>query len=108
MIDTLYPHIEQRQDGKLIVVGTGLKVILLIGEHIAWGYDAAQLHLQHPGLSLAAAHSVLAYFYDNQDAIRAEIAEREAEAERFFAARKQPSRDEFLARIRAKAVGEKR
>lgn len=63
--------------GVLRVRGTGYKVILLVGEHVQQGWDAEELHRQHPDLTRGQIHSVLAHYYDHAEELRAELDERE-------------------------------
>lgn len=44
------------------------------------------MHRQHPELSLAQAHGVLAYYYDHKEEIDRELAEQDAELESYRAA----------------------
>jgi uncharacterized protein (DUF433 family) len=75
MTVTKYPHIETSENGTLYVAGTRCKVKVLILEHIAWGMGASEIRDGHPGLTLGDVHAVLAYFYDNEEAIRTELDE---------------------------------
>ena len=79
--DTGYQHIELREDGTPMVAGTGLKVPILVIEHLYHGADASSLVEAYPSLTLAQAHSVLGYYYDHKDAIDADIARRERDLE---------------------------
>ena len=102
----VYPHIEKAEDGKLYVAGTRFKVKILILDHVGWGMDARQIRDGHPGLTLAQAHAVLAYFYDNEEAIRKEIDEdfRRIDAMADQASRK-ITRQELLKRLTAVEAG---
>jgi hypothetical protein len=103
---TRYPHIERDDNGKLYVAGSGHKVILLIADHVAWRMNAEQIHVQHPGLTMGAIHSVLSYFYDNEAAVRAELHERWQMADdlRRQQVPRQPTREALLARGKADAT----
>ncbi|HZZ82044.1 MAG TPA: DUF433 domain-containing protein [Gemmataceae bacterium] len=63
----MYPHIEQRSDGKLWLIGTQTKVIEVALDHLAHHWDAEEIRRQHPHLTLGQIHSCLAYYFDNQD-----------------------------------------
>jgi uncharacterized protein (DUF433 family) len=76
MTTTGYPHIELDANGALRVRGHGFKVIMLIGDHVYRGMGAADLVEAHPPLTLGQAYAVLAYYYDHQDALDAELARR--------------------------------
>ena len=69
-----YPHIDVRENGRAYIQGTGLKVRMLIEEHLA-GVDIEQLQREYPQLSLSEIHCALAYYYDHQADIDREIGE---------------------------------
>jgi uncharacterized protein (DUF433 family) len=62
-----YPHIEQRSDGKLWLMGTQTKVIEVVLDRLARHWDADEIQRQHPHLRLGQIHSCLAYYYDHQE-----------------------------------------
>jgi uncharacterized protein (DUF433 family) len=76
MATVAYPHVYADDAGVLRVEGTPYKAILLVMTHLAYGFDAGQLVAQYPGLTLAKAHSLLAYYYDNRNELDQLIAER--------------------------------
>jgi uncharacterized protein (DUF433 family) len=102
----VYPHIEKADDGRLYVAGTQFKVKILILDHIGWGMDARQICEGYPGLTLAQAHAVLAYFYDNEKSLRSEI---DADTRRIDAMRDKTAskitRQELLNRMTAVETG---
>ena len=72
-----YAHIVLNENGVPIIAGTETKVIQIVEDHIHWGWDAEQIHRQHPHLSLGQIHSALGYYYDHQPEIDAELRRRE-------------------------------
>jgi uncharacterized protein (DUF433 family) len=66
-IQPFYPHIEQRSDGKLWLVGTQTKVVEIALDRLAHHWDADEIQRQHPQLTLGQIHSCLAYYYDHQE-----------------------------------------
>ena len=50
----------------------------LVREHLAFDWDAEQLHRQHPHLSLADIHAALGYYYEHRDECHAAL-ERDEE-----------------------------
>jgi uncharacterized protein (DUF433 family) len=62
-----YPHIEQRPDGKLWLIGTQTKVIEVALDRLAHHWDADEIQRQHPHLTLGQIHSCLAYYHDHQE-----------------------------------------
>ena len=76
-----YPHIEQRQNGKLYIAGTPFKVRQITLDHIVYGWDAAEIQREHPQLTLGLIHAALAYYYDHKEELDREIEEGLALAE---------------------------
>jgi uncharacterized protein (DUF433 family) len=72
-----YAHIELADNSVPIVSGTSTKVVEIVIDHIAWGWDAQQIQRQYPYLSLGQIHSALAYYYDHKPELDAEIDRRE-------------------------------
>src|SRR2546428_9181585 len=64
---TSYPHIEQRSDGKLWLIGTQTKVLEVALDRLAHHWDADEIQRQHPHLTLGQIHSCLAYYHDHQE-----------------------------------------
>ena len=76
MSATIYPHLVTRKDGTVVIVGTGLKVVMLATMHLAHGCGAEELHRQYPSLTLGQIHSALAYYYDHEQEMNRLIDER--------------------------------
>ena len=70
------PHIILDKKGVPIITGTNMKVIELVLEKSAFGWSPEELHFQHPYLSLGQIHSALAYYWDHQKALDADIEKR--------------------------------
>jgi uncharacterized protein (DUF433 family) len=73
---TGYPHITRDADGVLRVGGHGLKLILLVAEHRYRGMTAAEMVAAFSSLTLGEVHSALAYYYDHQAVLDADLARR--------------------------------
>ena len=73
-------HITRDEHGVAWVDETGVKVIELALDHLAYGWSAETLHEQFPHLSLAQIHAALACFYDHPDEFERQIRQQEAEA----------------------------
>jgi uncharacterized protein (DUF433 family) len=69
---TLPSHIVFDEQGRPWVEGTGRKVIEIAIDSSA-GLSAAQIHEAHPDLPLAKIHAALAYYFDHQAELDAEI-----------------------------------
>lgn len=74
-------HIEIDEDGVAWIDDTKVKVIEVVIDKLAHGSSPEEMHFQYPHLSLAQIHAALAYYYDNQAALEAEIERRREEAE---------------------------
>ncbi len=62
----MYAHIDLTEDGIPFLSGTQTKVEEVVLDHLAHGWEAGEIHRQHPHLTLAQIHSALAYYYDHQ------------------------------------------
>jgi len=63
---TAWPFIEVDEAGSPTIPTKGLKVLQLVREHLAYGWDAEQLRRQHPHLSLSEIHAALGYYHENR------------------------------------------
>lgn len=88
---TDYKHIQLDDAQVPIITGTAMKVVELVMSKVAHGWSPEELHFQYPHVSLGKIHSALAYYWDHQDALDADIERRRQKVE---ALRKQapPSR----------------
>jgi uncharacterized protein (DUF433 family) len=74
-------HIKIDKSGVAWIDNTQVKVVEVVVDKIAHGSSPEELHFQYPHLSLAQIHAALAYYYDNQTALDAEIERRRREAD---------------------------
>src|SRR4051794_22697647 len=79
---TGYPHMTRDQHGVLRIDDTGYKAVVLISLYRARPWTEVEFLEGYPSLTKAQFHAMLAYYYDHQDEIDAEIERRGAEAER--------------------------
>ncbi|MBX3439220.1 MAG: DUF433 domain-containing protein [Planctomycetaceae bacterium] len=75
-------HIELDDSGRAWVAGTRVKVLEIVLDHVAYGFSPAEIHLQHPHLSLAQIHAALSYYYDHQVQLDVEMQRQSDEAAR--------------------------
>ena len=80
----LYPHIKTRADGTALIMPSGFKVRMLVQAYLASGLNAAVLHEMYPDLTMGQIHSALAYYWDHQNLIDAQIVAANAHAEDFM------------------------
>lgn len=104
--DTRYEHITINDDGVPIIGGTRMKVEHLVLSQRAYGWSPIEMHFQFPHLTLGMIHSALAYYWDHQQEMDAQIERREQLADEIEASLPVPP---LVARIRAaKAQGQAR
>jgi len=84
-----YPHVEQDAAGVPIIAGTTMKVVELVMAQHAHGWSPEELSFQFPHLSMAQVHAALAYYWDNQQALDADIAHRSQVADGLGSAARQ-------------------
>jgi uncharacterized protein (DUF433 family) len=59
-------HIHRDAEGRAWIDDTNVKVIEVILDHIAYGWSADEIHVQHPHLSLGQIHAALSHYFDHQ------------------------------------------
>ncbi len=80
----LYPHIETRADGSAVIVPSGFKVRMLVQAYLTVGLNAVALHDMYPDLTMGQIYSALAYYWDHQAIMDAQIAAANTNAENFM------------------------
>lgn len=79
-------HIQLDNEGVAWIDDSNVKVIEVIMDKLAHGWNPEEIHFQHPHLSLAQIHAALSYYYDNQHdidrTIEKELQEVESMAQR--------------------------
>ena len=73
---TAYEHNVVDERGVPVLADTGTKVIEIVLDKLAYGWSAEEIHVQHPHLSLGQIYSALAYYWDHQDELDADIQRR--------------------------------
>jgi uncharacterized protein (DUF433 family) len=76
MASVVSTMIELDKQGVAWISGTKTKVIEVVLDKLAHGISPEEMHFQHPHLSLAQIHASLAYYYENQVELDAEIQKR--------------------------------
>ncbi|MDP9373045.1 MAG: DUF433 domain-containing protein [Chloroflexota bacterium] len=79
--ETRYEHIVLDESRVARIAGTTMKVVELVTAQAAYGWSPEELHFQLPHLTLGQIHSALAYYWDHQDNLDADIARRLAAVE---------------------------
>ena len=75
MIATAWPFIELNQEGIAFIKGTQTKVTEIAECHLAYRWDAEQIHLQLSGLTRPQIHAALGYYYEHQSDCDAQLQE---------------------------------
>ena len=80
---TAYEHLSFSEEGDPIFAGTRFKAMHLIREHVAYGWSAEELAVNHPQLSLGQVYAALAWYADHreqvEESLNAEVVRAEAE-----------------------------
>jgi uncharacterized protein (DUF433 family) len=94
-----YPHIQTApgQPARLERIPR-MRISHLVAEYISYGWSPEEMCRQHPGLTLSEAHSTMAYYFDHQQEIDAEL---QAEVEQDEKDRKTHSDPPLILRLRA-------
>ena len=95
------PHIKRDDQGVAWIDDTNVKVIEVVLDRLAYGWSPEEVHFQHPGISLAQIHAALAYYYDHQAELDAEIAGQQEEVRRL---REQAGESPLVARLKARGL----
>jgi|SRR4051794_19535446 len=94
-------HVYLDDQGVARIEGTTTRVIQVVLDKISQGWDADEIRAQYPYLSLGQIHSALAYYYDHQEELDAEIERDYQEVERLRAsATRQFTRRELEERLK--------
>lgn len=99
--ETAYAHIERDEANVPFIAGTTTKVVELALDKIAYGWGAEELYLQHPHLTLGQIYSALAYYWDHQEELDADIQRRLADMEQL---RKTTEPTPLLTRLKAQGL----
>ena len=78
---TDYKYIQLDEAQVPMIVGTTMKVVELVMSKVAHGWSPEELHFQYPHINLGQIHSALAYYWDHQDALDADIKHRREKVE---------------------------
>jgi uncharacterized protein (DUF433 family) len=80
-----YEHLDCSDPERPVVARKAFKVIHLIREHVAYGWSAEELVLNHPQLTLGEVYAALAYYADHREKLDRQLAATEEEAARMHA-----------------------
>lgn len=74
---TEYKYVELNERNIPIIAGTTMKVVELVEAQIAYGWSPEELHLNHRYLTMSQIHSALAYYWDHEAELDADIERQE-------------------------------
>jgi uncharacterized protein (DUF433 family) len=74
-------HIDVDDEGVARIAGTRTKVVLVVEDFRHRGWSPEIIHENYPYLSLAQIYAALAYYYDHQAELDAEVQRRRQFAE---------------------------
>ncbi len=95
---TTYEHVSMDSNGVPLIAGTTMKVVELVMAQRAYGWSPEEIHFQHPYLTLGQIHAALAYYWDHQQEMDADIERRLQFAEE---ARHQAGPSPLAAKLRS-------
>ena len=73
MAAVLNSLIEIDESGVAWISGANTKVVEVVLDKMAYGWSPEEMHRQHAHLSMAQIHAALAYYYEHQADIDAQI-----------------------------------
>ena len=98
---TTYEHVHIDEAGVSWIAGTTMKMVELVTAQIAYGWSPEELHFQHPYLTLGQIHAALAYYWDHNPELDADMERRRQFAEE---ARQQAGPSPMAAKLRAQGL----
>jgi len=81
MSTAIATHVWLDEKGVAWIDDTNVKVLEVAVDKLAHGSSPEEMHFQYPHLSLAQIHAALAYYYDHQTELNAEIERRHREGD---------------------------
>ena len=99
--EVAYPHVDTSGGPPRLRRVPRIRIAQIAMDYLAHGWSAEEMCRQHPYLTLAEAHAALAFYFDHQDQIDAEI---RAEWEEVQRVKPGAPRSPFFARMRAKGL----
>jgi len=96
-----YPHITTDDGPARLSRVPRVRVAQIAMDYLAHGWSAEEMCRQHPSLTLGEIHSALAYYFDHQEQVDAEI---RAESDEDRLSRRSAGTSPFAARLRANGL----
>ena len=93
------PHVWTDANGRAWIDQTNVKVVEVVLDHLAYGWNLEEMHYQHPHLSLAQIHAAFAYYFDHQPEFDSQIESGLRRAEKLAAEAKDSPLRQRLRRL---------
>ena len=74
--ETYQKYIVLNSQGVPVIKGTQTKVVELVSENLFWGWDAEEIHRQHPYLTLEQTEAAIAYYAAHREELNQNISNR--------------------------------
>ncbi|MEW5938810.1 MAG: DUF433 domain-containing protein [Chloroflexota bacterium] len=101
LAETRYEHIVLDDNKVPTIAGTTMKVVELVSAHLAYGWNAEELHEQFPYLTLGQIYSALAYYSDHKEEIDGDLERRMEKVDKL---RRASDNSRLIARLKAKGL----
>jgi uncharacterized protein (DUF433 family) len=98
---TEYKHIQLDEHNVPTIAETTMKVVEIIIPIKAYGWTPENLHEQHPYLTMGQIHSALAYYWDHQEELDADMEQRYQFAEKL---RREAGESPIIKKLRASGL----
>ena len=76
---TKYPHIALTEKNVPVIQGTTTKVIEIVLAQRSYGWTAEEIRINYQYLSMGQIYAALAYYWDNQQALDADVSSSQSE-----------------------------
>ncbi len=83
------------------ITGTTMKVVELVEAQRAYGWSPEEIHMQHRYLSMSQIHAALAYYWDHQPELDADLESRFQHAEKL---RREAGESTLAKKLRAQGL----
>ncbi|MGD1804753.1 DUF433 domain-containing protein [Dapis sp. BLCC M126] len=99
--NTEYKYVHLDEKNVPMITGSTMKVVELITSVKAYSWKLEELHDNYPHLSMSQIHCALAYYWDNQVEIDADMEKRYEYVEKL---RREAGESPFVKRLKAEGV----
>ncbi|MGD1698455.1 DUF433 domain-containing protein [Dapis sp. BLCC M229] len=99
--NTEYKYVHLDEKNVPIITGSTMKVVELITSVKAYSWTPEELHENYPHLRMSQIYSALAYYWDNQAEIDADMEKRYEYVEKL---RQEAGESPFVKRLKAEGV----